>query len=67
MAHGVLALKALLVGSLFVAVVGLCSSFGVLAGKTFLAKRGFDPRTLGLWALCASSAPLCSYSMKKPW
>ena len=25
----------------------------------FLAERGFDPRTSGLWAQHASTAPLC--------
>ena len=29
--------------------------------KGFLAERGFDPRTSGLWAQHASSAPLCSH------
>ena len=27
--------------------------------KKFLAERGFDPRTSGLWAQHASAAPLC--------
>ena len=29
--------------------------------KKWLAERGFDPRTSGLWAQHASTAPLCSY------
>ena len=28
--------------------------------KKILAERGFDPRTSGLWAQHASTAPLCS-------
>ena len=28
--------------------------------KKMLAERGFDPRTSGLWAQHASTAPLCS-------
>ena len=28
--------------------------------KSHLAERGFDPRTSGLWAQHASTAPLCS-------
>ncbi len=31
----------------------------VLAGTKDLAERGFDPRTSGLWAQHASTAPLC--------
>ena len=27
--------------------------------KQYLAERGFDPRTSGLWAQHASTAPLC--------
>ena len=27
--------------------------------KKFIAERGFDPRTSGLWAQHASTAPLC--------
>jgi hypothetical protein len=30
--------------------------------KKILAERGFDPRTSGLWAQHASTAPLCSHS-----
>ena len=29
--------------------------------KRYLAERGFDPRTSGLWAQHASTAPLCCY------
>ena len=32
----------------------------VLSKKIVLAERGFDPRTSGLWAQHASTAPLCS-------
>lgn len=28
-----------------------------------LAERGFDPRTSGLWAQHASTAPLCYYTI----
>ena len=46
----------------------------IMTTKT-LAERGFDPRTSGLWAQHASTAPLCStndevrerYSMLKKW
>ena len=31
-----------------------------LRKKKMLAERGFDPRTSGLWAQHASTAPLCS-------
>ena len=33
-----------------------------LKKKKMLAERGFDPRTSGLWAQHASTAPLCSTS-----
>ena len=29
-----------------------------------IAERGFDPRTSGLWAQHASTAPLCLYKWK---
>ena len=31
--------------------------------KKYIAERGFDPRTSGLWAQHASTAPLCSCNM----
>ena len=31
----------------------------VVDGDKILAERGFDPRTSGLWAQHASTAPLC--------
>ena len=31
----------------------------VILKKKLLAERGFDPRTSGLWAQHASTAPLC--------
>ena len=36
------------------------NTFSHLSGKKkLLAERGFDPRTSGLWAQHASTAPLC--------
>ena len=35
--------------------------------KKILAERGFDPRTSGLWAQHASSAPLCSLDCKREY
>ena len=43
--------------------LGECDSISNLEGKKTLAERGFDPRTSGLWAQHASTAPLC-YSYK---
>ena len=34
------------------------------AKKKSLAERGFDPRTSGLWAQHASTAPLCCWSKR---
>ena len=34
----------------------------VLETKNILADRGFDPRTSGLWAQHASTAPICCCS-----
>ena len=39
--------------------LGECDSISNLEGKKTLAERGFDPRTSGLWAQHASTAPLC--------
>ena len=38
-----------------------------LEKKNILAERGFDPRTSGLWAQHASSAPLCSLDYKSEY
>ncbi len=34
-------------------------SFEIKIEKNIVAERGFDPRTSGLWAQHASTAPLC--------
>ena len=39
--------------------LGECDSISNLEGKKTLAERGFDPRTSGLWAQHASTAPRC--------
>ena len=42
-----------------VCLARILSSIAVGKNKTVLAERGFDPRTSGLWAQHASTAPLC--------
>ena len=39
---------------------GIKKKLEKIGKEKFLAERGFDPRTSGLWAQHASSAPLCS-------
>jgi hypothetical protein len=38
---------------------------GLKTKMSILAERGFDPRTSGLWAQHASTAPLCFFEFKK--
>ena len=44
---------------LLVDVAVIIIFFEIIKKKTLLAERGFDPRTSGLWAQHASTAPLC--------
>ena len=46
---------------------GIKKKLEKIGKEKFLAERGFDPRTSGLWAQHASSAPLCSLDYKSEY